>query len=108
MKKLTLKSVLFNLLLVIPIFSFAAISEQNKVNYKYGREILEIDTNILNFCHKNDTNIDSCLEKLKLESSEQKSVQNQMSYNSCCQNVSGGWGEYAYIHGQAYCIPPCS
>ena len=33
-KKLTLKSVLFNLLLVMPIFSFAAISVQDMVNFK--------------------------------------------------------------------------
>lgn len=40
-KKLTLKSVLFNLLLVAPVFSFAAISDQNKSDFQhmYGAEI---------------------------------------------------------------------
>lgn len=111
MKKLTFKSVLFNLLLVIPIFSFAAISEQDMVNFKniYGSEVKpELYTKILNFCDKNDTDIDSCLGKLKAQSSAQKSAQNQIGYSACCLNVSGHWGEYAYIYGQSYCIYPCN
>jgi hypothetical protein len=109
-KKLTLKSVLFNLLLVMPIFSYAAISEQDKVNFKniYSSEIKpETYANVLNFCDKNDTDIDSCLGKLKARPSEDKSIQKQTSYKFCCLNVSGFYGEYAYIHGQDYCIPPC-
>lgn len=105
-KKLTLKSVLFNLLLIMPILSFAAISEQDKTNLKniYSGEIKpEIYTKLLNFC--DDTDIDSCLGKLKAKSSIQKSA--EKINNICCLNVSGGWGEYAYIHGQPYCIPPC-
>lgn len=107
-KKLTLKSVL--LLLVIPVFSFAAISEQDKINFKhiYASEIKpETYANILNFCDKNDTDINSCLGKLKAQSSGLKLAQNQMNYSFCCTNVSGGWGDYNYIRGQAYCIPPC-
>jgi hypothetical protein len=109
MRKLTLKSVLFNLLLVIPVLSFAAVSEQDKVKiYVHGSEIKpEIYTNILNSCDKNNTDIDSCLEKLKAQSSAQNLFKSQVSYSYCCQNVSGRWGEYAYIHGQDYCIPPC-
>ncbi|MDP3559396.1 MAG: hypothetical protein Q8R79_03480 [Legionellaceae bacterium] len=106
--RLTLKSVLFNLLLVLPIFSFAAITEQDKANfdYIYGSDIKpEIYTKILNFCDKNDTDIDACLAKLKARSSEQKL--DQVGYSSCCLNVSGHWGEYAYIHGKEYCIYPC-
>lgn len=93
----------------MPIFSFAAISEQDKINfqYMYGAEIKpETYTKILNFCDKNDANINSCLVKLKAQPSQQKSVKNQMG-RFCCVNVSNQWGEYAYIHGQDYCIYPC-
>lgn len=109
-KKLTLKSALFNLLLVMPVFSFAAISEQNKINFQsmYGTEIKpETYTKILDICDKNDTDIISCLGKLKAQPLQQKSAQNKMGYRFCCYNVSGQWGEYAYIRGQDYCIYPC-
>ena len=109
-KKLTLKSVLFNLLLVMPIFSFAAISVQDMVNFKniYGSEIKpETYTKILSFCNKNDTDIYSCLLKLKAKSSEQKSAANAMGYSQCCWNVSGQWGEYVFVYGQSYCVYPC-
>ncbi len=109
-KKLTLKSVLFNLLLVMPVLSFAAISEQDKISFEsmYSGAIKpETSTKILNFCDKNDTDINSCLSKLKAQPSQQKSVQKQMG-RFCCVNVSNQWGEYAYIHGQDYCIYPCA
>lgn len=109
-KKLTLKSVLFNLLLVMPIFSYAAISEQDKINFKniYGSEIKpETYTKLLNSCGKNDTNVVSCLNKFKAQPSEHKSIQSQTNYRFCCVNVSGYVGEYAYIRGQDYCISPC-
>lgn len=110
-KKLTLNSVLFNILLIMPIFSFAAISEQNKVNFKNIYSSSEIKpktyTNILNFCGENDTDIDSCLVKLKAQPSYQSLTQNQIKGGVCCVNVSGFVGEYAYIRGQSYCIPPC-
>lgn len=111
MNKLTLKSVLLNILLIMPILSFAAISEQDKVNFKniYGGEIKpEISVNILNFCDKNDADIDSCLRQLKAQPSTLKSAQNQTSYHYCCVNVSGYWGDHAYIHGVDYCISPCT
>lgn len=110
LKKLTIQSVLFNLLLVIPVFSFAAISEQDMNNFKsiYGSDIKpETSANILNYCNKNDTDLVSCLSKLQAQSSEQESAQSQASYSYCCENVSGHWGDYAYIRGQAYCVPPC-
>lgn len=94
----------------MPIFSFAAISEQDKVNFKniYGSEIKpKTYANILNFCDENDTDINSCLVKLKAQSSYQALAQNQIKGGICCMNVSGFVGEYAYMHGQAYCIPPC-
>lgn len=94
----------------MPIFSFAAISEQDIINFKnvYGSEIKpETRTNILNFCNKNDTDIDSCLLKLKAQSSKQKSAANAMGYSQCCWNVSGQWGEYVYVYGQSYCVYPC-
>ena len=109
-KKLTLKSVLFNLLLVMPVLSFAAISEQDKISFEsmYSGAIKpETSTKILNFCDKNDTDINSCLSKLKAQPSQQKSAQNQMG-RFCCVNVSNQWGEYAYIRGQDYCIYPCA
>lgn len=106
MKQFTFSLVLFNFLLCMPIFSFAATAEQDKVNYKAGIEILETYNNILNYCNKNDKDINSCLKKLNAQSMDQKPTQNHMNYY-CCQNVTGGWGEYAYIHGQAYCVPPC-
>ena len=108
MKKLIFKLVLLNLLLTIPLVSFAAISKQDRVNDKAGSDVLEKYTNILNSCKMNGTDIDSCLSKFKAQSSGQKSAKKQMTFgNYCCVNVSGGWGEYAYIHGNAYCIPPC-
>jgi len=70
-----------------------------RVNGKSDSEVLEVYTNILNSCSKNDIGIDACLSKFKAQSSEPKYY--------CCRNVSGSWGEYAYIHGQDYCIPPC-
>lgn len=110
-KKSTLKSALFNLLLLIPIFSFAAISAQDQANFKstYGNTIKsETYTKILNFCDKNDTDIISCLEKLKAQPSKLNSTQQKMGYNRfCCLNVSNQIGEYAYIQGREYCIWPC-
>lgn len=110
MKKLTLKSVLFSLLLFIPILSSAAISEQDKINFKniYGGEIKpKTYSNILKFCDENDADIDSCLMSLRAQPSYQALNQNQIKGGLCCINVSGFLGEYAYIHGQAYCISPC-
>lgn len=110
MKKLTLKSVLSTVLLITPIFSFAAISEQDIVDFKniYGSEIKsETSAKILSFCNKNDTDTNSCLLKLKAQSSGQKSVANAMGYSQCCWNVSGQWGEYVYMYGQSYCVYPC-
>lgn len=104
-------SVLFNLLLIFPILSFATITEQDKVNFQYiygSSEIKsEVYTKILNFCDKNSADIDSCLNKLKAQSSSEALTQNQVKGPICCLNVSGFVGEYAYMHGQAYCIPPC-
>jgi hypothetical protein len=108
MKKLTLISVL---LLIFPIFSFAAISEQEKNNfqYTYGNSEVnpEVYTKILDFCDKNDTNIDSCLSKLRAQSTSDAVTQPKIKGRLCCLNVSGFIGEYTYLHGQAYCIPPC-
>lgn len=109
-KKLTLSAVLLNLLLILPSASFAAISEQNQTNFKniYGSEIKpELYAKIMEFCEKNDTNLVSCMEKLKAKPSKQTSAQSLMNYNYCCVNVSNQWGEHAYIHGQDYCFSPC-
>lgn len=86
------------------------ISEQDKISFEsmYNGAIKpETSTKILNFCDKNDTDINSCLSKLKAQPSQQKSAQKQMG-RFCCVNVSNQWGEYAYIHGQDYCIYPCA
>jgi len=107
MKKTIFKSVLVCLLLASPIFSYAAISDQVSDNSKLGSQVLETYAKMLDFCHKNDTDIDSCLRKLKAKSTETRLDQKQLNSGFCCRNVSGGWGEYAYIHGQDYCIPPC-
>ena len=101
---------LLNLLLVLPVCSFAALSEQDKANFTniHGGAIKpETYTNIFNFCDKNNTDIDSCLLQLKAQVSEQKSALNQMSYNYCCRNVSGQWGDHHNIDGIDYCIWPC-
>lgn len=109
MKKLTLMLVL----LILPVFTFAAISEQDKLNfqntYSNGEITPETYTNLLNFCDKNDTDIESCLSKLKVQAKVQASAltQNRTKSRLCCLNVSGFLGEYAVIHGQEYCIPPC-
>lgn len=110
MSKFTFKSMLLSLLFIIPTFSFAAISEQDKVSFKniYGSEIKSgTYTNIFDFCDKNNTDLTTCLHQLKALPSAHKSIKNQTSFGYCCKNISGNWGEYAYIHGQDYCIPPC-
>ena len=104
-----MKKLLTILICIVSVNAFAAISEQNKLNFQfmYGDEIKpETYTKILNFCDKNDTDINSCLGKLKAQSSQLKSAQNQTG-KICCVNVSNQVGEYAYIHGQDYCIYPC-
>ncbi|MCC5791943.1 MAG: hypothetical protein JJT82_04935 [Legionellaceae bacterium] len=109
-KKLTLTSVLLYLVWAVPTFSFAAISAQEKMDFKnrYGSAIpSETYTNILNFCDKNNTDLDSCLAMLKANPAKQKSAQSQMGYSFCCRNVSGGFGDYVVIHQKEYCIPPC-
>ena len=95
---------------MIPLFSFAADSQQDKLNFKkiYGNEVKpQTYSKIFDFCDKNAINTDSCLQKLKAKSYENQSLQNQTSNKYCCVNVSGFVGEYAYIRGQGYCIPPC-
>jgi len=93
------------------MFSFAAISVQDMANFKniYASEMKpETYTKILSFCNASDTSIDSCLVKLKTQSSEQKPTANAaMGYSQCCWNVSGQCGEYVYVYGQAYCVYPC-
>lgn len=114
MKKLTLMLVL----LILPVFTFAAISEQDKLNFQHtysnGEITPETYTKLFNFCDKNGTNIESCLSKLKVQASAltQNHIKNRICKNHiknriCCVNISGFVGEYAYIHGQEYCIPPC-
>lgn len=85
--------------------SVVAISKQDGVNSKSGSQVLQEYINILNSC--NGTDIDSCLSKFKVQTSGPKSTKSMVTYGSCCLNVSGGWGEFAYIHGTSYCIPPC-
>jgi len=90
--------------------AMAAISEQDKVRFNsmYGGVIKpEISTKILNFCDKNDTNIDSCLGKIKTQSSKQKTAVNAMGYSQCCYNVSGQYGDYVYAYGSSWCVWPC-
>lgn len=109
-KKLKLKSLFVSLLLVMPIFSFAANTALDKANFKnmYGGEIKpEAHTNILNSCDKNDNDIESCMSKFKAKSTLKKSSHNGMGYSFCCLNVSGRIGEYLYYRGQEYCVPPC-
>lgn len=110
MKKLTFKLILLNLLLIMPIFSFAAISDQDRIKDKIGNNVVEKYIDLFNACKMNGTDIDSCLSKFKAIPSEETSASNHQKRNSgyyCCRNVSGSWGEYAYIHGQDYCVPPC-
>ena len=97
-----------NLLLAVCLLSAsaAALADTSCGNHKSGSEVLQAYTNILNSC--NGADIDSCLNKFKALPSEQKSAQNHVKPSYlCCLNVSNTWGEYAYIHGQDYCIPPC-
>ena len=94
---------------VMPVLSFAAISEQDKLSfqYKYGSQMTPATSaKILNFCEKNDTTIESCMSKLKAQPSQKKSVQNNGNY--CCWNVSNQLGDHVYYQGQDYCFHPCS
>ncbi len=109
-KKISFTCALFNLFLAMPISSFSAFSEQDKIVFKNifsGNLKPKIYADLLEYCDKNDTNINSCMNKLKAQPSIKTSAQNQMNYSFCCVNVSGGWGDYAYYRGQEYCIPPC-
>ena len=94
----------------MPISSYSAFSEQDKVVFKNmfsGNLKPKTYANLLEYCDKTDTNINSCLNKLKAQKSNKTLAQNQMNYSYCCVNVSGGVGEYAYYRGYEYCIPPC-
>lgn len=68
---------------LVSVNAFAAISEQNKLNfqYKYGGEINpEISTKIVDACDKNNTDLESCLKGLKAQQTNQQSVQKQDGY----------------------------
>ena len=106
-----MKKIILALLVMVCFNSFAAISEQDKAGFKsmYGGVINpETSTKILDFCDKNDTNIGSCLGKIKSQPSKQKTAANAMGYYSqCCWNISGQWGEHVYAYGQDFCVPLC-
>lgn len=104
------RSLILSILLTLPIFSFAADAGQELLNLKqaYGDEIKpKTYTNLLNFCGQNNMDIESCLTKLAAQSSDETLAQNNIKGGYCCVNVSGFVGEYAFIRGQSYCIPPC-
>lgn len=106
MKKLLISAMMLSS--VMPVLSFAAISEQDKLSfqYKYGSQMTPATSaKILNFCEKNDTTIESCMSKLKAQTSQKKTVQNNGNY--CCWNVSGQWGDHIYYNGQDLCMPSC-
>lgn len=107
-KQLTLKAIIFNLL-IMPVFVFAAIAPPSNINLKEIYNAIKPETymKILNVCGKDDKNIESCLDKLQAQKSDKNVAQNNMSHNLCCKNVSGYWGDYAHIRGKNYCIPPC-
>ncbi len=105
-----MKKAILIVCMLVSVHAMAAISEQDKVRFNsmYGGVITpEISAKILNYCDKNDTNIDSCLGKIKTQPSKQKTVANAMGYSQCCWNNAGQWGEYVYARGQSWCIYPC-
>ena len=105
-----MKKTILILTCIVSVNAFAAISEQDKLNfqYKYGSQMTpETSVKILNFCEKNDTTIESCMSKLKAQPSQKKSVQNNANYNYCCWNVSGQWGDHVYYNGQDLCMSSC-
>jgi hypothetical protein len=62
---------------------------------------------LMAFCDKSDSNIESCLEKIKAKSSDNKSMQANVTQGLCCWNVSNQYGDYLYYQGKEYCIPAC-
>lgn len=62
---------------------------------------------LMAFCDKTDSNIESCLEKIKAKSSDNKSMQSNVTQGLCCWNVSNQYGDYLYYQGKEYCIPAC-
>lgn len=108
MKKLLISALMLSS--VMPVLSFAAILEQDKLSfqYKYGSQMTPVTAaKILNFCEKNDTTIESCISKLKVQPSQNKSFQNNGNSNYCCWNVSAQWGDHVYYNGQNLCMPSC-
>lgn len=67
----------------------------------------DVYNKLLAFCDKTDSNIDSCLQKLKAQSLDKKPIQSKMQYSNCCWNVSNQYGDYMYYQGNSYCIPAC-
>lgn len=105
-----MKKLLTILIYIVSVNAFAAISEQNKLNfqYKYGGEINpQTSTKMIDACDKNNTDMESCLKGMKAQQTNQQSVQSKQGYRYCCYNVSGQWGEHAYIYGNDLCVPPC-
>ena len=94
----------------IGVNSFAAITEQDKLNFKSinGNDIsAKLSAKLFDFCEKNDMDIDTALSKMKAPPALQSMAPNGLKGKLCCLNVNGFLGEYAFIQGQAYCIPPC-
>lgn len=105
-----MKKILLISLMLIGVNSFAAITEQDKLNFKsiYGNELpAKLSAKLFEFCEKNDMDIDTALSKMKASPALQSMAPNGVKGKLCCVNVNGFLGEYAFIQGQGYCIPPC-
>ena len=61
----------------------------------------EMYNKILQLCDKTDSNIESCLAKLKAQSS----YKNNISSGLCCWNVSNQYGDYVNYQAKELCIP---
>lgn len=92
--------------LAINCHAFNLISDTEALRFKNmsSSEIKpEMYNKILQLCDKTDSNIDSCLDKLKAKSS----YKNNMTSGLCCWNVSNQYGDYVNYQGRELCIPAC-
>lgn len=108
--KLSFKKTILSFLLLIPILSFAGMSEQQKLyfNNTYGNQLdAKTAASVLSYCDEQNLNVEKCLKQLEAKEADKKSVQRNQTYRYCCLNVSNKIGEYAYLYGKEYCIPPC-
>ncbi|MGQ3891426.1 hypothetical protein [Legionella sp. CNM-4043-24] len=82
--------------------------EANRFKNMSSSEIKpELYNKLIAFCDKTSSSIESCLQKIKSQTTDKNVIQSDMKYSSCCWNVSNQFGDYMFYQGNSYCIPAC-